>query len=92
MNGILRKDCCGGCGWFDYQDTEGFGICRIDKNIRYCGHNCYLLAKTPTKKETIKMLHEYEKWRKGGKGNCPHPKVVSLAIDNAIRLLRKEAE
>lgn len=38
----------------------------------------------------MKVLHVYQKWRRGGKGKMPHPYVTGIAIDNAIRLLRKE--
>lgn len=43
-----------------------------------------------TIKETIKVLHDSQKWRRGAKIEMPHsPKVFGEAIDNAIRILRK---
>lgn len=40
-------------------------------------------------KETIKYLHYYQKWRRGAKLPIPNPQEVGIAIDNAIRELRK---
>lgn len=43
-----------------------------------------------TIKETIKILHDTQKWRRGKTKDMPHtPKEFGLAIDNAIRVLRK---
>lgn len=37
----------------------------------------------------LKALHVFQKWRRGGNGNMPHPYICGIAIDNAMRLLRK---
>ena len=34
--------------------------------------------------ETIKILKDYNKWRRGSDGIAPDPKVIGQAIDNAI--------
>ncbi len=41
-------------------------------------------------KETLKTLHNYQCWRRGKDMEPPSPKDIGVAIDNAIRLLRKE--
>ena len=41
-------------------------------------------------KETLKTLHNFQCWRIGKNMEIPNPKDIGLAIDNAIRLLRKE--
>ena len=41
-------------------------------------------------KETLKTLHNFQCWRRGKDMEMPNPKDIGLAIDNAIRLLRKE--
>ena len=41
-------------------------------------------------KETLKTLHNYQCWRRGKNMEIPNPKDIGVAIDNAIRLLRKE--
>ena len=42
-----------------------------------------------TPKETLKVLHDYQKWRRGGKGKQPDPKIIGEAIGEAIRIIRK---
>jgi len=42
-----------------------------------------------TEKEAIKTLHYYQKWRRGAKIPMSDPKQVGVAIDVAIRTLRK---
>jgi hypothetical protein len=43
-----------------------------------------------TRKEALKILHIYQKWRRGSKTiPMPHPKEIGIAIDVAIRELRK---
>lgn len=43
-----------------------------------------------TRKEALKILHIYQKWRRGSETiPMPHPKEIGIAIDVAIRELRK---
>jgi hypothetical protein len=41
------------------------------------------------KKEAIKVLHYFQKWRRGANITMPDPKQVGLAIDVAISVLRE---
>ena len=41
-------------------------------------------------KETLKILHDFQCWRRGKNMDMPDPILIGNAIDNAIRLLRKE--
>ena len=41
------------------------------------------------RKNLIRKLHMYQKWRRGGKFPQPHPKDVELMLDDCIRLLRR---
>ena len=41
-------------------------------------------------KETLKILHDFQCWRRGKNIKMPDPILIGNAIDNAIRLLRKE--
>ena len=41
-------------------------------------------------KETLKILHDFQCWRRGKNMEMPDPTLIGNAIDNAIRLLRKE--
>lgn len=42
--------------------------------------------------ETLRVLHHYQKWRRGGSGKMPHPFVLGQAIDSAIRAMRRIAK
>lgn len=39
--------------------------------------------------EVIKELHYFQKWRRGANVEMPHPRIIGLAIDEAIRTLRE---
>ena len=41
------------------------------------------------RKDLIRRLHAYQKWRRGARVNALHPKDVGLMLDGCIRLLRK---
>ena len=40
-------------------------------------------------RQAEKILHDLNKWRRGGKGKMPDPRLVGKAIDAAIVLFRK---
>lgn len=40
-------------------------------------------------RQAEKILHDLNKWRRGGKGEMPDPRIVGKAIDAAIVLFRK---
>lgn len=44
-----------------------------------------------TRKEALKILHTYQKWRRGKNNDIslPTPKEIGIAIDIAIRELRR---
>ena len=42
-----------------------------------------------TEKEALKVLHTYQKWRRGAKIPQPAPKEIGIAIDVAIRTMKK---
>ena len=41
-------------------------------------------------KETLKTLHNFQCWRRGKNMDMPDPILIGKAIDNAIRIIRKE--
>ena len=41
------------------------------------------------RKNLIRKLHEYQKWRRGARTPTLHPREVGLMIDDCIRLLRR---
>lgn len=40
-----------------------------------------------TIQEAIKVLKDYNEWRRGGNGDLPSPKLTGEALDIAINLL-----
>lgn len=41
------------------------------------------------RKNLIRKLHLYQKWRRGARVNTLHPKEVGFMLDDCIRILRK---
>ena len=45
------------------------------------------------RRDVIKILHEMQKWRRGGKGEMPFsPNTFGAAIDICIRMLRRVSD
>ena len=44
------------------------------------------------RKNLIRKLHLYQKWRRGARVNTLHPKEVGLMLDDCIRILRKPSD
>lgn len=82
---------CGECPFFKYEDTDGYGICDIIGNESNCSLICaFDKQEKLTNKQAIKVLHHTQKWRRGAKICMPPPALFGLAIDTAIRVLRKK--
>lgn len=82
---------CGECPFLKYEDTDGFGLCSLSKRVQRCDDMCGFLTFDfdMTRVQIIKVLHIAQKWRRGGKQRMLPPRLFGLAIDNAIRELRK---
>ena len=85
---LTNKPYCGECIFFKYEDTDGYGCCDVTRREQRCDDKCVLNHMIMTPKETEKVLHHYQKYRRGGKHLLPHPYVIGQAIDSAIRQLR----
>ena len=82
---------CGECPFFKYEDTDGYGICDISGSKSNCSNVCaYDMCHKLTNKQTVKVLHHAQKWRRGAKIGMPPPALLGLAIDKAIRVLRQK--
>jgi len=42
--------------------------------------------------DTIEILTQHNKWRRGGDGDMTNPAELGRAIDNAVRVLKKVQE
>lgn len=77
---------CGGCSFFTFENVDGSGICQIKNVIVKCTDLCWLDFDNS---QTIKVLHYYQKWRRGDKIPMPNSTIVGEAIDSAIHQLRQ---
>ncbi len=84
-----QPPCCGECPCFLYECLDGLGICDIQKQTTNCSFVCDFADRPPTPKETGRLLHHYQKYRRGTKPNAPSPFLIGVAIDEAIRIIRK---
>lgn len=84
-----RPPYCGECPYFLYEGLDGFGICDIQKQTANCSFVCDFTDRPPTPKETERLLHHYQKYRRGTKPKAPSPFLIGVAIDEAIRIIRK---
>ena len=80
---------CGECPLFRYEDTDGFGICHVSSREQRCSDTCQFLSAHPTPRQAAKLLHYAQKWRRGKKCAMLPPAILGVAIDTAIRTLRK---
>lgn len=74
-----------------YQDLKPYFRCKLNNVIlRNAPYKCLYDRHTIGQERARKILHDYQKYRRG-KGsieNCPPPYVIGIAIDKAIRCLR----
>ncbi|MBQ5839787.1 MAG: hypothetical protein IIW42_07160 [Bacteroidaceae bacterium] len=52
-----------------------------------CDDECSLQY---TDKEIERVLHHFQKWHRGSKGEQPQPYIIGKAIDGVIRVLRQK--
>ena len=82
---MSNKPFCGECSFC----IDGF--CTVCQQTVLGHERCSLHRHTMTVEQIEKVLHTYQKWRRGGRGKQPHPYVVGVAIDGAIKSLRSYA-
>lgn len=85
---ISKEVYCGECPFFKNEDVDGYGHCDIGKREHHCGDLCRYFTYIMSKKETLRLLHYCQKWRRGAKIEMPPPALFGLAIDNAMRIIR----
>lgn len=89
----MKKYCkCGECAFLKNEGIDGYGQCIITRNIRHCGEMCSFQDDMPDEVQAVRILHHFQKWRRGGRGKQPNPTIVGDAIDRAIRTLRQETK
>lgn len=79
---------CGECSFLSHEDTDGYGQCAILHREQHCSDRCTVRYNQLTPRQAERILHQFQKWRRGHKGPMPHPYVIGQAIDKAIKVLR----
>ena len=82
----INKPLCGECPFFKHEDIDGYGICNADDMKKRCSDKCNVCNSL---KSTERILDYFQKWRRGDNIKMPHPYVVGIAIDWAIKVLRE---
>lgn len=77
---------------FLHEDTDGCGWCDVTGREQQCSDQCTLNRESITNKQALRVLHYAQKWRRGAKTECVNPYVFGIAIDRAIKVLRKEVK
>ena len=90
MGGLNMATHCGECPFFKHEDTDGYGICDINRFKKYSLKCTFEWLDQLTNKQAVKVLHHSQKWRRGAKIGMPPPALLGLAIDTAIRVLRQK--
>ena len=86
---MCRRRYCGECPMFRYEDTDGIGECFVCKELRTCGQKCKITRDNITEKQVLRILHYEQKWRRGTKLEMLSPVLFGVAIDGAMRFIRK---
>lgn len=90
----VDKLCCYQCTFFEPDGLGNSGQCGLlpipQKSGSAIRHGlCRFTRDNMPLESVLKALHVYQKWRRSGKDKMPHPYICGIAIDNAMRLLRK---
>lgn len=80
-----NKPLCGECSFFKHEDIDGYGICNADDMKKRCSDKCNVCNSL---KSIERILDYFQKWRRGDNIKMPHPYVVGIAIDWAIKAIR----
>lgn len=80
---------CASCPYLKSR-TEQTGVCTLlDDELMELTETCLLNRNMPTE-TTLRILHDLQKWRRGGSSPMVPPYVIGCAIDSAIKKLRKQ--
>ena len=89
----MEKCRCIDCVYLD--DLYSFAIyrCKLNKGVTHGNFKvakCMFDRTTISNDKAVRVLHDYQKYRRGAIGfkYCPHPYLIGIAIDKAINSLR----
>lgn len=82
---------CKECPFFKVTNQDGsIGRCTLIKCYARTSYPCYYRCADLPEDKAEKVLHNFQKWRRGGNGKMLPPFLIGKAIDVSIRLLRKK--
>lgn len=83
---INRLDICGKCPFYREHMCKIFGFETKYGNV--CGD--MTITSVMDKRQALKVLHAFQKWRRGSNIKMPPPCIIGDAIDVAIKTMRNE--
>ncbi len=86
-----RPPLCGECTFFDREDADDHGTCRITGCMQRCSSDCHFAGHRPSLRQSERLLHYIQKWRRGNQGSekMPSPFLQGVAMDEAIHRMRE---
>ena len=90
---MMEKCRCVGCVYLDAKDTFSTYRCKLNKGVtqgNFKVAKCMFDRTNISKKKASKVLHDFQKYRRGATEliYCPPPYVIGIAIDKAINAMR----
>ena len=93
-----EENYCGGCCWFCYEQTNGWGQCIVQEmcDSMHCSDLCTTdkyLSKNDMR-HYMAVLLQFNRYRRDDEGiyRCPNPTEIGEAIDFAVRYLKVFSE
>ena len=81
---------CANCRYFDEHSAYALGThrCKLSDAVMKSYSDCGLTGLNMSLDAAIKILHDTQKWRRGGKAVMLPPYLFGLAIDRALTEMR----
>ena len=88
----MTRPCkCGECAFFKNEDANGYGHCIITLNQYRCDDLCKFKEDHMSDVETLRALHHYQKWRRGGNGSGRRALRTEQLAEAVAAVARDEA-
>ena len=92
-----EEKCCGACCWFQFEDTDGWGMCphqRYDTNVMHCSDLCTTdqYVSEAQKRHYMAVLLQHNRWRRNDAvpNGCKavDMKELGKAIEFAVKYMK----
>lgn len=85
----MSEEKCHECPFFKYEDSYGCGICDLSEKTTHLESLCSATNDNITIRGVERALHYGQKWRRGCNIKQINPRILGIAIDESIRVIRK---